>query len=641
MMPSLDSAISGLKGSQTMMDVLGNNIANVNTAGFKSSQVNFADLLSQTLQGAGAPSSTGLGGTNPVQIGQGTGVASVDTNFTAGSMQQTGVETNLGIAGNGLFMLSATPTPTGQTGVPQYFTRDGDFNFDANDNLVSNANGMYVMGYMYDATTKALSQTLSNITIPLSSTQVPANATANMTLSGNLNSQLNNGTLLFANGTGSLPFSVANGDPVPATGNWQLSFTPASQFDTFNWTITNATTGATLDGGTVTLNTNGTVQNITPSSTYTGTVGTRTGNNALLASTTITAGTNDTIDLSVNGGPASAITIGPGSYTPAQLVAAVNAGIDNSTLTGQVAAGLNAAGQITFTPTTGSNAVVVSAGAHDASAALGFNAGDAGIGTFTIQMPAVGGSPSAFAIAGGTTTGLTVPNFTAPTQDVVTQAYDSQGNEYSLNLQFTNNGNNQWAWSVKGITDSTGNTYSSTSIGNLTFNSSGALTAGSPVTLSFTGNAKASPISIALNLSGLTQYASASTAAMQTQDGYASGSLESYTIDQTGSITGAFSNGQKQTLAQIALANFPNVNGLLSDGGNNYSVSPNSGAYTAGTAGTGSLGTIKSGSLEASNVDLSQEMSNMIIAQSAFDANSKVITTDDSLMQTLDNMIPV
>jgi flagellar hook protein FlgE len=417
MMPSLDSAISGLKGSQTMMDILGNNIANVNTAGFKSSQINFADLLSQTMQGASQASTTGLGGTNPIQVGQGVSVASVDTDFTTGSMQQTGVDTDLGINGDGLFMLASTPTGSGQYS----FTRDGDFSFDSNGNLVSNANGMYVQGWTADAKgdITASPGAIGKITIPLTTTQVSANATTSMSLSGNLDSE---------------------------------------------------------------------------------------------------------------------------STTP---------------------------------------------------------------------------------------------------QDVVASVYDSLGNQYQVELAFKETATpDKWNWTVSSITGPNSFSGTSSSSGTLTFNTSGALSGTGLGTVSFTPLSGATAEGITLHLSGLTQYASTSTAALETQNGYTSGNLSSYSIDKTGTITGSFSNGIKKALAQIALASFPNVNGLQSDGGNDYSETPNSGAYTASTAGTGSLGSLESGSLEASNVDLSQEMSNMIIAQSAFDANSKVITTDDNLLQTLDNMIP-
>ena len=141
MMRSLYSGVSGLKGHQTKMDVVGNNIANVNTTGFKSSRVTFADTLSQTQAGASAPRGN-LGGTNPKQIGLGVSVASIDTIFTDGSVQATGKNTDLCLSGNGLFVV--------KKGAETYYTRDGAFEFDANGNYVLPGSGLKVQGWMFE-----------------------------------------------------------------------------------------------------------------------------------------------------------------------------------------------------------------------------------------------------------------------------------------------------------------------------------------------------------------------------------------------------------------------------------------------------------------------------------------------------------
>ena len=138
MMRSLFSGVSGLKSHQTRMDVIGNNIANVNTTGFKSSRTTFADTLSQTLSGASAPQDN-LGGTNPKQIGLGTGVASIDLLFTDGSVQSTGKNTDLCLSGNGLFVV--------KQGNQTYYTRDGAFEFDSEGNYVLPSSGLYVQGW--------------------------------------------------------------------------------------------------------------------------------------------------------------------------------------------------------------------------------------------------------------------------------------------------------------------------------------------------------------------------------------------------------------------------------------------------------------------------------------------------------------
>ncbi len=139
MMRSLFSGVSGLKGHQTRMDVIGNNIANVNTTGFKSSRTTFADTFSQTTSGASSPTGN-LGGTNPKQIGLGANVSSIDLIFTDGSVQSTGKNTDLCLSGNGLFVVNQ--------GNQTFYTRNGAFEFDAEGNYVMPGSGLKVQGWM-------------------------------------------------------------------------------------------------------------------------------------------------------------------------------------------------------------------------------------------------------------------------------------------------------------------------------------------------------------------------------------------------------------------------------------------------------------------------------------------------------------
>ena len=183
MMRSLFSGVSGLKAHQTRMDVIGNNIANVNTTGFKSSRTTFADTLSQTLSGASAPQDN-LGGTNPKQIGLGTGVASIDMLFTDGSVQSTGKNTDLCLSGNGLFVV--------KQGNQTYYTRDGAFAFDADGNYVLPSSGLYVQGWTAENGVLPTTKTESNmtkITIP-SGKSMAAKATGTVTYENNLNASV-------------------------------------------------------------------------------------------------------------------------------------------------------------------------------------------------------------------------------------------------------------------------------------------------------------------------------------------------------------------------------------------------------------------------------------------------------------------
>ena len=138
----------------------------------------------------------------------------------------------------------------------------------------------------------------------------------------------------------------------------------------------------------------------------------------------------------------------------------------------------------------------------------------------------------------------------------------------------------------------------------------------------------------------LTQVAAASTTSSAQQDGYGSGSLTKYTVGSDGMIMGSFSNGRTAVLGQIALANFPNLQGLERDGDNDYSATLASGAAVVGTPGSGGRGALSGGSLELSNVDIAQEFSALIIAQRGYEANARTITTFDQIMQDTINLKP-
>ena len=194
MMRSLYSGVSGLKNHQTRMDVVGNNISNVNTTGFKSSRVTFSDTLSQTLSGASAPTSS-LGGTNPKQIGLGSATSSIDTLFTDGSVQSTGVNTDLCLSGNGLFIV--------KNGNSTYYTRNGNFKFDSSGYYV-NSDGLRVQGWMASTPGEAISTSgqTTEICIPSGKT-MPASATSKATFSNNLNAaepMINSITITTADG---------------------------------------------------------------------------------------------------------------------------------------------------------------------------------------------------------------------------------------------------------------------------------------------------------------------------------------------------------------------------------------------------------------------------------------------------------
>jgi flagellar hook protein FlgE len=223
--------------------------------------------------------------------------------------------------------------------------------------------------------------------------------------------------------------------------------------------------------------------------------------------------------------------------------------------------------------------------------------------------------------------------------------YDSLGNAIPLTVDFTNSGTG-WGWSAS-VDSSTGTCKSS---GTLAFNSSGALdpTSCDPVstnpTIAITGLSDgASDMSITWNYldssgastNSITGYASNSATSFLSQNGYAAGTLQSTSISADGKFTGSYSNGQQVPLFQLAMADFPSYSGLTKTGGTLYTESINSGQAMLGTPGSGRLGSISSNTLEMSNVDLASEFVKLITTQRAFQANAKVITTSDQILQDL------
>jgi flagellar hook protein FlgE len=225
--------------------------------------------------------------------------------------------------------------------------------------------------------------------------------------------------------------------------------------------------------------------------------------------------------------------------------------------------------------------------------------------------------------------------------------FDSLGTAHQVTLSYTKVGDNEWAWhaTVPGTSTDTGNPQHE--VGTVKFNADGTLSAGnitpSDPTVTFTPSSGANPVEINLDFgsgfSGVTQTSSSSVVSALSQDGSASASLSNINIDQYGNIEGIFTNGNSRTLAQIMVATFPNLNGLISTGDNMYSAYANAGDPRISDLGEESSTTVQSGALEQSNVDLSEEFTKMIVSQRGFQANARVITTADTLLQEITNLI--
>lgn len=405
---ALFSGVSGLRNHQIRMDVIANNIANVNTTGFKASRVTFEEAFAQLVQGASRPpgaSAAVSGGVNPVQVGLGMNIGSIDLLFTQGNLQSTGVTTDLAIQGDSFFTVS--------NGSQRFFTRSGNFQLDANGRMVASTNGFIVQGKL--ATNGVLTDQIQDIRLPFGQ-KAPAQPTSTASLSGNLNTEAVVGATRQT--------SITSFDAMGAKSEITVSFTKATP-TTWTYTIT-AGAGTVISGdtGTLTFDNQGRLATPVPSAPF------------------------------------------------------------------------------VFTPSSGA-----------ANVSIAFDFGQAG------------------------------------------------------------------------------------------------------------------------SIAGLSQFAAPSTAVLKEQDGFAMGDLERFSIDQTGTITGAFTNGVTLTLAQIALTDFNNPAGLIRTGDNMFTVSSNSGAPILGFASEGSQSSITSGALEMSNVDLAQEFTSMIIAQRGFQSNARVITTADEMLQ--------
>ncbi len=228
-------------------------------------------------------------------------------------------------------------------------------------------------------------------------------------------------------------------------------------------------------------------------------------------------------------------------------------------------------------------------------------------------------------------------------KDMSITVYDSLGTKHELKMVMWKTGANTWDWKF----DKTGMDITSAGITEsgthpITFNPDGTLdTSGTftPPGAKFTPNSGGADVDLTLDLgsgmTGLSQFAGSSSAVMRDQDGYSNGTLQTFTIDASGTILGAFTNGTTQTLGQIVLADFNNPGGLQRVGDNMYQVTGNSGLAVTGFAGEGTTSSIASGALEMSNVDLAQEFTDMIVAQRGFQANGRVITTSDQMLAEL------
>ena len=242
---SLFAGVSGLKNHQLMMDVIGNNIANVNTVGFKKGRVTFTDMFSQTLQNASQSSGT-LGGKNPMQVGLGTSVGSIDMDATQGSFQSTGMTRDMAIQGSAFFIVNQ--------GGKTLYTRDGNVDFDTTGKLVNMETGGVIQGKLADANgTISTGAALQNIVIRKDITS-PAKATTTASFAGNLDSNTPTG------GTTQTQQPVF--DSLGAEHTMTVTFTKGAAVGSWTWAAS-VTPGTTASTGTIAFNSDGSLNAMT------------------------------------------------------------------------------------------------------------------------------------------------------------------------------------------------------------------------------------------------------------------------------------------------------------------------------------------------------------------------------------------
>lgn len=677
MMRSLFSGVSGLKNHQTRMDVIGNNISNVNTTGFKSSRVTFTDMLSQTLTGASTPQQN-IGGTNPKQIGLGSSVGSVDLIFTNGSVQSTGKNTDLCLSGNGLFVV--------KRGAETFYTRDGAFEFDAAGNYVLPGSGLFVQGWMADKEGKlSTSGDTTNIVVPAGKS-MDAEATQAATYVNNLNGMpdgyeiasvtvthsdgttetvseyiprnvvtlnLNSGRQVQLDETADYDFKTGDDVKGQKLYKHKVSYVEANATGTVDLALDTSKDSVRMNGGKVYAIT-GLPSTVT---------GLTDGFYPPSGASYLFNGKIDSNGVTVSGDGSGDTTLRITLTEPAAF-AGTSVTVQVPDPEGTYYDGMDIQFQVPIQQITAKEGAKVSCYddvhgfqeyttcAYDGTVTTFSAANDSyqvyGRDDWGTVTAVDNEKESGVSVVYNTKEGVPIPGLSGtsykagdtvylPVVTTIT-VYDSEGGSHDVTVNFTKTAPNTWQLSLSKdkIPEKDGTTTEvSLTSDTLTFNTSGVYTGGEgTLTLKYGNGAKDQTVDI--NLSGLTQYIGSSTI-NASADGHAMGTLSSVSIDTSGVITGTYTNGVKRAEAQVAVAQFNNASGLTKTGDSLYQESNNSGTANVKTAAD--LGvTITPAALEMSNVDVANEFTDMIITQRGFQSNSKIITVSDEMLETLINM---
>ncbi|MHC4158115.1 MAG: flagellar hook protein FlgE [Planctomycetota bacterium] len=556
---ALSAGVTGLQAHQKMLDISGNNLANINTTAFKASRITFAELLSETIKKASQPTTT-VGGTNPQQMGSGVSIGGISPNMAQGNIVNTGNPLDLAVEGEGYFVLS--------DGSQNLFTRAGAFAVDADSNLVDPSTG-YLVQRIGSVGESDGFQTPgnSNIKVPYD-VAMAANATSAVTVAGNLSSDAAFATPQTNVITSNITYTTNSG--TTATGTTELD-----QLDQFSGTM----------GATTTITATG----YDPS-----------GNDLSDAGLTVT-----------------------GTTTLQDVVDHLNTNV------------LDSAEQV---------ASLVSGKIRITDVSSGYSLSDVKL-TWVDNGSAVLTMPAYFEVS-------TVGGDEAKNVNIT--VYDSLGGKHVLSGAFVRtNTANTWDLILTSITGNINDiTFDNRRIQGIEFNASNGSYSGLNATIDDTAqfvvtfaHDTSNPQTMAVSMGtsgqfdGLTQFAGNSTAVARSQDGYEAGSLSTVSVDNEGTVIGAFSNGIKKNISTIQVALFQNPAALESMGGGYFNVSANSGEAVATQALSGGAGSIHGGALEKSNAEVATEFVNMILAQNGFQANARTIRVANDILRELTSLI--
>jgi len=615
--------LSGLNVAAKTLDVIGNNIANAAVAGFKSSTTQFGDLYADS-----------LGGTGGVPVGIGALVQAVSQQFTQGNITNTNNPLDVAIHGQGFFRLENNGLIT--------YSRNGQFHL-ANDGTIQNASGNKLTGLSSNALgIFPLGATPSPIVID--SGQIAPKITSKMQIELNLNS-----TAKILN-----PAAFDATDPT---------------------TYTNSTSGTVYDS-------KGAQHTVTMYFVQNG----KSNELAMATPTAFAAGTDNITsgDMHINGVSIGAITGATSATLQATAVAAainaenipgVTASVDlgkvkllstinplNIELTGSAKlanTGLTAgpSGYTTYVTVDGVLGVATNAAASAPSSAFG----NIAAGSITINgkpVVAITSTPTNAATqAAAIVAAINASSISGVTADVdANNKVIVKSNLNPLHIQLDGTVATAANTGLLGTLNTDANfapvksggvTVAGDTAGRaqLNFDTSGKLITpitGLQVSVDLNGigtlNNPKSPLDFSLDLTKATSFANPFGVTALTQDGYSSGKLSNFAVGDDGVVEGHYSNGQAKALGQIVLVNFKSVNGLKSDGANQWKETVESGQPLIGVPGTSSFGNLQSSAVEDSNVDLTTQLVNMITAQRIYQANAQSIKTHDQILQTLVNL---